>query len=227
MQYETILVEKDKDAIRIIFNRLDRRNSINAVFLNEIDKVLSQTENDANCKIIILEGQKGIFCTGMDFEEAASVEKKDGTPVNQGGIPYMNLLKRIASIPKVVISCVDGQVMAGGVGIVVASDLVIATSRSRFSLSEALWGLLPACVMPFLIRRVGFQSAYRMTLTTLQTTAQEAHVIGLIDELSDTPEENIQRLSSLYLTLAAIQKKCKRIILQNRCQTRPENGRNI
>ncbi|WP_237770640.1 enoyl-CoA hydratase-related protein, partial [Enterobacter ludwigii] len=57
-----------------------------------------------------------------------------------------------------------------------------------FSLSEALWGLIPACVTPFLIRRVGFQKAYAMTLTTLPVSAVEAERICLVDYISDTPE---------------------------------------
>ena len=56
-----------------------------------------------------------------------------------------------------------------------------------------LWGLLPACVTPFLIRRVGFQHAYRMTLTTETITAEEAWRIGLVDTLSDKPDDSIRR----------------------------------
>jgi polyketide biosynthesis enoyl-CoA hydratase PksH len=69
----------------------------------------------------------------------------------------------------------------------------VATSASSFALPEALWGLLPANVMPFLIRRVGFQPAYRLTLTTETIPAQEAWRIGLVDTLSDKPDDEIRR----------------------------------
>ena len=107
---------------------------------------------------------------------------------------YMALLKRLAASPKVIVSKVDGRVVAGGVGIAAASDLVIASGRAEFSLSEALWGILPCCVLPFLIRRVGFQKAYAMTLTTRPVSAAEAAAMHLVDELTETPDEAIRRL---------------------------------
>ena len=109
------------------------------------------------------------------------------------GQQYMSLLKRFASSPKIIISKIEGTVLAGGMGLVAASDLVVATPASRFGLPEALWGLLPANVMPFLIRRVGFQAAYRLTLTTETITAEEAARIGLVDTLSDRPDDDIRR----------------------------------
>jgi polyketide biosynthesis enoyl-CoA hydratase PksH len=74
-------------------------------------------------------------------------------------------------------------VAGGGVGLVAAADLVLATERSTFALPEALWGLLPCCVLPFLIRRTGFQRAYAMTLTTRPVGAAEAAGYGLVDDL--------------------------------------------
>jgi polyketide biosynthesis enoyl-CoA hydratase PksH len=111
----------------------------------------------------------------------------------------MDLLRRIATTGLVVISAVDGQVMAGGIGIVAASDLVLATPASRFSLPEALWGLLPACVLPLLIRRIGFQNSYRMTLTTETMTARQSLEAGLVDELADSLDDAVRR-RSLRLT---------------------------
>ena len=85
--------------------------------------------------------------------------------------------------------------MAGGVGLVAASDLVFSDTKSTFSLSEVLWGLLPAMVMPFLIRRVGFQNAYRLTLTTSTISAHDASAMNLVDELGDDVEARVQAMS--------------------------------
>ena len=129
----------------------------------------------------------------MDFSEISQTNTENNAVTWSSN--YMVLLKRIALIPKIVIAVVDGEVMAGGVGLVAASDLVIATSKSQFSLSEALWGLLPANVLPYLIRRVGFQKAYTMTLTTQTMSAHDAYTIHLIDELSDHPDEALRKLT--------------------------------
>jgi len=82
-----------------------------------------------------------------------------------------------------------------------ASDLVLSSEQTQFSLPETLWGLLPACVMPFLIRRIGFQKAYYMTLTTQTIDANTALAMGLVDELTQDFSLSLQRL---YLRLQRI-----------------------
>lgn len=194
MSYKFINIEPIEDGINIILNRSEKKNSLNAQLVDEISRALKQAEDDNKIKIIILKGKDGYFCTGMDFEEASTLscqnQQEDFSNL------YMNLIKIITSISKVVVASVDGEVMAGGVGIVAACDLVVATPRSRFSLSEALWGIIPAMVMPFLIRKIGYQTAYRMTLTTLPIYAQEAAQVHLIDEVSENTEKSIFRLCS-------------------------------
>jgi polyketide biosynthesis enoyl-CoA hydratase PksH len=195
MDFKTLLVEDKNDIITITFNRVPELNSINNLLLEELNNVLDVAEQNSQCKFIILQGKHGYFCTGMDFKELS----KEGTNINipiEGTIksPFMDTIRRLSLIPKVIISKVDGKVMAGGMGLIAVSDFVVATSKSEFSLSEALWGLIPAVVMPYLIRRIGFQMAYRLTLTTLPISAKKAYDINLVDELDDSPENIIRQL---------------------------------
>lgn len=194
MNFQTIAVKESEKSLTIQFNRLENQNSINAKLLEEINQALDLVEKKTACRLIILEGQQGVFCTGMDFKEmSASLNTPDHLKEFSSG--YMLLLKRLTQIPKVVLSKVDGKVIAGGVGFAAASDLIIATEKSQFSLSEALWGLLPANVIPYLIRRVGFQKAYMMTLTTRIINAPEALSFGLIDEMSVNLDDSVRKLS--------------------------------
>ena len=187
---DTVLYELQNDHAILTLNRPEKRNSINAEMLTRFHALLDEIEGDDDIQIIVLRGAGGIFCTGMDLEGVVQDEQ-----LSADESPYMNLLKRFSSIDKVVIAEVDGTVMAGGMGLVAASDLVFSTTRSTFNLSEALWGLLPAMVMPFLIRRVGFQSAYRLTLTTETINATQAQAIHLVDELGDDIQPRIQAMS--------------------------------
>lgn len=191
MSQAAVLVQQRPRMWTLTFNRPAQRNAINQALMQGLQQAVTQAEADAECRLIVLQGQGGFFCTGMDFEEAAQ-----GAQVGEvlAGEEYMALLKRFATSPKMIVAKVEGTVMAGGVGLVAASDFVVASPTSRFGLSEALWGLLPACVTPYLIRRVGFQPAYRMTLTTENITAEEAHRIGLVDTLSDNADDAIRRL---------------------------------
>jgi len=197
MSYKTILVKETNKVLTVTFNRPEARNTLSTQFVAELNQVLDEAEQNPQCRIIILEGKDGVFCTGMDFQEVSEKGKSDVVTTNENDNQshYMDIIRRFSLIPKVVISKLDGQVMAGGVGLVAASDIVVSSPKTTLSLSEALWGLLPCCVMPYLVRRVGFQKAYWMTMTTQQVSAEEAYRIGLVDELTENIEDTMRRTS--------------------------------
>jgi polyketide biosynthesis enoyl-CoA hydratase PksH len=78
-------------------------------------------------------------------------------------------------------SHVRGTSNAGGTGFVAASDIVIADNTAQFSLSELLFGLYPACVLPFLTKRIGFRKAHYLTLMTNPISVQQANAWNLVD----------------------------------------------
>lgn len=194
MRFENLAVESDGRVTTLRIARSERQNSINAALIREIGEALDQAERSSTCRLVVLRGEPGCFCTGLDFRETAEqadVPASDTVVIDK----FMNLLRRLTLSPKIIISLVDGKVIAGGVGLAAASDLVLATKRSEFSLSEALWGLLPCCVVPYLIRRIGFQKCYSMTMTTLPVPADEAYRFNLVDELTDNPEDALRKLA--------------------------------
>jgi len=194
MQFETIILHEAPRQLTVTISRPHRGNSINSALIRELGAALDFAEQSPGCRTVVIEGAPGLFCTGMDFQEAATNSAVDGTETVRIS-EYMLLLKRFTLSSKVIVCRLDGKVIAGGVGLVAASDLVISSERTELSLSEALWGLLPCCVIPFLIRRVGFQKAYWMTLTTKPISAREAHAIHLVDELTDHLDEALRKLT--------------------------------
>jgi polyketide biosynthesis enoyl-CoA hydratase PksH len=190
---ETVRFEANNRLCWITLCRPERANSITGKLVEELHACLDAAERMSECCGVVLQAEGGVFCSGLDFAEAsrsAGVVNHEGMQISE----YMRLLGRMASSSKVFVSLVEGKVIAGGVGLVAASDYVVAGSRAEFSLSEALWGLLPCCVLPYLIRRVGFQKAYVMTLTTRVVPALEALDIHLVDELSEAPFESLRKL---------------------------------
>lgn len=185
-----VITKANPRAWTVTMNRPAQRNSLTHALMQGLHCALDAAEADPACRLVILAGRQNFFCTGMDFVEAV---QGVGSAQPHNGEAYMALLKRFASCGKIIIAKVEGVVQAGGMGLVAASDLVVATPASSFALPEALWGLLPANVLPFLLRRVGFQPAYRLTLTTETIAAEEARRIGLVDLLSDNPDDEIRR----------------------------------
>jgi polyketide biosynthesis enoyl-CoA hydratase PksH len=191
--FETLVISEGHRQVTARIARPDQANSINSTLLTELHLALDLAEAEPDCRTMILEGLPGLFCTGMDFQEAAQT---DGPSTDAVGIrEYMRLLKRFTLSPRIVICRVDGRVMAGGVGLVAAADIVLATDRAQFTLSESLWGLLPCCVLPFLMRRVGYQKAYFLTLTTRTLSAEEAHSVHLVDELTNNLDDALRKLT--------------------------------
>ncbi len=190
--FKTIIIEETAGAVTVTINRPEHNNSINSLLLKEINLLLDRVELNPNVRLVILKGQNEVFCTGMDFDEIVNINYKNRGEVEEYANSYFNLLERFTSTSKIIVSIIDGKATAGGIGFVAASDYSIATEKASFSLSEALFGLLPACVIPFLIRRTGFQKAYLMTLTTQNIKAEKAYASGLIDELTNTPDESIR-----------------------------------
>ena len=181
--FETINAHLSRGVVTLQLNRPEANNSLNNTLLHEALNVLKQLAEDNAVKVILLEGLPGCFCTGMDFEAMGNARADAFKPEDTEA--YYQLLKHLATCPQVTVAKVDGTVNAGGVGLVAACDMVIASEAATFGLSEVLFGLLPACVMPFLIRRVGFQKAQWLALTTRPIAAQRAFDIGLVDELCD------------------------------------------
>jgi len=189
--------------LRVTLHRPERRNAINAALLGELHHALDQAQAAPGCRVVVLEGSGGVFCTGMDFAEAALPPGATRADAARGGEAFLGLLTRLAAVPLVVVSAVDGVVSGGGVGLAAASDFVYATGRSQFALPEALWGLLPCCVLPFLVRRAGFQKAYALALATTPVSAAQAEGFHLVDEVCDDPERPLRRLAARMARLDA------------------------
>jgi polyketide biosynthesis enoyl-CoA hydratase PksH len=191
--YQTILVTQHPKMVEVIFNRPQDNNSMTLRLLEEVGAVLSVIEKSSDIKIIVLKGNPENFLTGMDFNDLVSRTPSLDDSLHSTQI-YFHLLKRLSIMGKVVVSCVEGLAQAGGLGFIAASDYVIARPEAAFSLSEALFGLIPANVLPFLLRRIGSHQAYLMTLLTKKIVAEEARRIGLVDEVSENIDDSLRRL---------------------------------
>lgn len=190
MDYETLRVSFDRGVCRVRLDRPTAQNAIDGRMIIELDDVLSRCEGDGMTTpvaILVLEGTPSVFCSGGDFQALAA-----GSGVADPE-PLYRLWQRMAAGPFVSISVVRGRVNAGGMGFVAAADIVLADRSAAFSLSELLFGIFPACVLPFLVRRIGLQKAHYLTLMTRPFTVDEALACGLVDALDDDAEALLRR----------------------------------
>jgi polyketide biosynthesis enoyl-CoA hydratase PksH len=186
----TVDVRFEGEVCHLRFDRPEANNAINAQLVADCSAALDACE--AKASIVVLSGSDEAFCVGADFTEV-TYGADPRFAAYEGPGPMYDLWLRLATGPFVVVSYVRGKVNAGGMGFVAASDIVLADSAAKFSLSEMLFGLYPACVLPFLIRRVGFQRAHYLTLSTQSIDVPTAHGWGLVDAYDEQGEALLRR----------------------------------
>jgi polyketide biosynthesis enoyl-CoA hydratase PksH len=200
--YETIKTRFEDDICFIQIHRPEANNAINDGLIEEFSNVLSLCEDQA--KIVVVEGSPEVFCFGADFREIQQSLESGEQHQDQDPEPLYNLWQQLATGPYITIAHVRGKANAGGIGFVAACDIVLCEEKAVFSLSELLFGLMPACVLPFLIRRVGFSKAHYMTLMTQPVLVKQAYDWGLVDAY-DENSENLLRKHLLRLRLLSKQ----------------------
>lgn len=186
MNYQTIKVRFQEPISFLQFHRPEANNTINELLVEECRQALAACAETST--IVVLEGLPEVFCFGADFQGMAGAGEKEQNPG-----PLYDLWLQLATGPYITISHVRGKANAGGLGFVAASDIVLADETAQFSLSELLFGLMPACVLPFLIRRIGFQKAHYMTLMTQPVSVQQAQTWGLVDAYEAQSEALLRR----------------------------------
>lgn len=192
MIYATLVVDEADGICTVSPIRPEAGHVINGQFLDELGGVVTRCEAAGGPTVLVLTGGAQVFCAGGDFQAVA-----DGDVVLDPE-PLYDLWRRLALGPFVSVAVTRGRVNAGGVGLAAACDLVLADNTASFALSELLFGLFPACVLPFLIRRVGAQRAHYLTLSTQPVPAAQALAWGLADGLED-PVDGLLRKHLLRL----------------------------
>jgi len=177
-----VLYDLHSHVARITLNRPDKGNVVNLDNLNLLHDHIERAEADPECRAIVIEGSGGVFSRGMDFGFMLKRSEKEGIDADFGA-PYARAVLKIRNAAKPVIAAVDGEVVAGGTGLALSCDIVLATERSRFGLTEVLFGIIPAYVFPLLLERVSLKRARYLVLTSEKLTATDAVTFGLFDRV--------------------------------------------
>jgi polyketide biosynthesis enoyl-CoA hydratase PksH len=185
MIYQTLRLRKQPGVHFIQLYRPEAHNTINQPLIAELTDALHAVEDDSSINIVVLEGLPEVFCNGMDFQEYVDSSRDAYLRMADA----FTFFRQLSESPKIIVAKVQGKVNAGGVGLVAASDLVIAETKASFAFSELLFGLLPAVVLPFLLRRIGHQRAKLLALSTQPMDAAEAHRWGLVDSYGEDAEQ--------------------------------------
>lgn len=180
--------DTDGRVARITLNRPDVHNAFNEEVISELSRHLLGAQTDATVRLIVLQSEGKSFSAGGDLnwmKRAAAFSHDENL---EDAKHLATLLRLIDHSPKPVLCRVQGAALGGGMGLVAASDIAIASEKAIFGLTEVRVGLIPAVISPYVVRALGERRARALFLTGERFPAKEAERIGLIHQVVP-PEE--------------------------------------
>ena len=215
----TLRVERTGPAeavARVTLNRPDVRNAFNDTVIGELTAVFEALGQDPSLRAIVLAAEGKAFCAGADLNWMKAMAGYSWDENHADAARLAQMLWTLYSCPVPVIARVQGDVYAGGVGLVSVCDIVVAAESAGFCLSEAKLGLLPATIGPYVVRALGEQASRRYFVTAERFSAAEAHRLGLVHELAADPEAMDAKVDALVAALLAngpaAVRACKRLV---------------
>lgn len=184
MTFEELLVSESEGVAVITVNRAHKMNSMSAVVRREMLEALHLVREREEIKVVIITGAGNkVFIAGADISEMAGGPVSP-VAVNQDALKGQEITDLIESLPKPVIAAVNGAAMGGGMEIMLACDLCVASDKAVFGLPEVKIGLIPGWGgTQRITRAVGKKTAMQLVLLGEPISAEEAFRLGLINEV--------------------------------------------
>lgn len=179
-EYAQILVDDRGPVGRITLNRPDKRNPIGPGTCGELVAALASMKASADVRVIVLTGAGAAFSAGGDL---SAMQQPDGPTAT-----LVELFTTMHELGKPIIAMVNGPALAGGLGLMVACDLVVAADTAQFGTTEIAVGLWPMMITAEITRSVGRKKTLEMMLTGRKLGAAEALELGLVNRVVPAAE---------------------------------------
>ena len=178
---KTILVTCDGGVTTVLLNRPEVRNAFNDTMVSELREVF--TNLDKSTRAVVLTGAGKAFCAGADLnwmkQSVSYTQEENATDAGA----MVGLFRAINECPIPVIGRVNGAALGGGVGLISCCDMVVASDRAKFGLTEVRLGLVPAVISPFVLGKIPKAEARRYFLTGEIFSAEAAQKMGLVQKV--------------------------------------------
>lgn len=197
----TTITVADHGPIRTVtLHRPERRNAMTPEMQMELIAALEETASSA-ARVLVLAGAGDAFCSGLDISVLREMSGKTALEYRSDAERIARLFLALYELPIPTIAAVHGPAIAGGAGLAAICDFTLATPESKFGFTEARIGFVPALVSAFLALQIGGKHCRDLLLTGRIVSAEEAHRIGLINEIIPREQlaERVQSLADLLI----------------------------
>jgi methylglutaconyl-CoA hydratase len=177
----TVRVETAGKIGRVTFCRPEIHNAFNDQVIDEMTFAFKRLKTDPDVRVVILTGEGKSFCAGADLNWMRKVKDYAYEDNLDEARRLADLFWDIYSFPKPVIGRINGAAIGGGTGFVAVTDIAVAAQSAVFSFSEVKIGVVPACISPYVIKRVGEGKAREFFLTGERLTSERALEAGLVN----------------------------------------------
>jgi methylglutaconyl-CoA hydratase len=199
----------------VTLNRPEVRNAFNDEVIAELTAVFIELGKREEVRCVVLAANGTAFCAGADLNwmKRMADYTRDENVADAGALAEM--LRVVYACPKPTIAKVQGDVYAGGTGLVAACDIAVSVDSAGYCLSEVKLGLIPATISPYVIRAMGTRAAHRYFLTAERFDAAEALRIGFVHEVvsADALEAKVAELAKTLVNAGPeAVRLCKKLV---------------
>ncbi|VVC77306.1 Hydroxycinnamoyl-CoA hydratase-lyase [Aquicella siphonis] len=184
MTTEFIKVSRSDGIGIITLNRPDKRNAMHGPMIVELLRALKKFAND-DSRLLLLHGEGEHFCAGGDIAWMQKIALGSDDENYDDAQSLADLLYHLYTFPKPSLVLAHGMTLGGGMGLLAAADIAVASRSASFGLPEVRIGLTPSMISPYVIAAIGERAAHYYFLTGERFGAEEAFRVGLIHQLSE------------------------------------------
>lgn len=196
MSSERVIVRMEERICWLTLNRPEIHNAMDSAMQSQIIETLQALDKEQGITVVVIRGSGKSFCSGADLK---SLDYGRAMGDRNVSAQQPKLFEVISNLKKVVVASVHGVALGGGLGIVAASDLAIASEDAIFGLPEIDLGYFPMAMIGPIMRSIGRKSALELFFTGRRIDAKEAKDVGLVNSVvpRDRLEESTLELAKI------------------------------
>ena len=191
---EKLLIRREGDVLHLCLNRPEVRNALDEELIGAVTAALRSEARDPLTRVVVIQGEGRVFCAGADLQYMQRLAAADHSTNLEDARRLGELFWALSNCPRPVIAQVHGAAIGGGIGLVAASDFVVAAEGTKFGFTEVRLGIVPGVISPFALRRLGPALCRRLFLTGEIFDARQALEYGLVDH--QVPEQDLEETTA-------------------------------